>query len=275
MVGAADLVALPVEDSDPISLEPGLQRAPWNRVFLHAERGHEKAVDHILPDGHDPHGCSHRDHQRLIDRQVPHLPRLQVSGRDRPAVEGEITVIGVAVVPVPLPSLDVDGQIGVPRPVLIIDQPEGRDRDTQQDQDRHHRPGHFQDGVVAGARRVRIGPGAELHHHEAQQPEHEDGNGDDDPEHQIIEVMDRFLHRPGRRLQADAPGGRLPDQLLGQGRAQADQQKKAGEPELPCQGMPQNAHESHPVSPPAALADCTANLPPRTERPGRPAAREP
>src|SRR5579875_2858452 len=47
MVDAADLVALAVIDAGPLDLEPGLVDAAGHRVFLHADRRHEPAVDDV------------------------------------------------------------------------------------------------------------------------------------------------------------------------------------------------------------------------------------
>ena len=76
----------------------------------------------------------------------------------------KLPLVRVGVVPVPLPALHVDRQVRVARPVLVVDQAEGRDGDHHQDQHRHHRPGDLEHGVVAGARRRRVGDFAEAPH---------------------------------------------------------------------------------------------------------------
>ena len=88
---------------------------------------------------------------------------------------------------------------------------ERRHRDRDQDDHRHQRPGHFEQGVVRGARRRRIGLGVELDDDDDQQRQHEQRDQrDDQPEQEVVEPVDVIHHRRDGVLKAELPGRRLP-----------------------------------------------------------------
>ena len=274
VVGPADLVALAVEGALAVRPEPGLQRPAGDGVLLHAERGDEEAVDHVLARGQHADVAADRDDEGLVHREP--VQRLSLLRRDlfrlqRAAVEGEAALVRVGVVPVPLPALHVDRHVRFARPVLVVDQPEGRDGDDQQEQHRQHRPGDLQHGVVAGAGRRRIGRLPEAPHAVGQEEHHEDGDDDDDPQHRGVEVVDRVLHRAGAGLEPDAPGdgrpeggGRLPRDAAGaavvlrpsRGRRPEEgrHRQEAGQRRSRCPTEQPSDHARHPVFPDAPRA---------------------
>src|SRR6202162_4721121 len=70
MPGAAVLRAKEMIPAGPRGLEPGDRVAPGHDVFLHAERGHEEVVDHVLGGHREAHGAPDR-HVQLVDLALP------------------------------------------------------------------------------------------------------------------------------------------------------------------------------------------------------------
>ena len=151
---------------------------------------------------------AHRHHQRIVHRQQPKLAWLQLVVRDDVAGEIDVALVRIGVFPVPLMPGDLDRQVGVVGAVLVVDQPERRDRHHHQDQHGDHRPGDFQHRVVPGLGRHRIALGVVAIHHPAEQPADEQRDEGDDDQHQVVQVDDLLLHRAERRLHADFPWAR-------------------------------------------------------------------
>src|SRR5476651_1570373 len=70
----------------------------------------------------------------------PRLVRLALGIVDEVAVEADIALVGIFVLPVPLMPGDLDRHRRVGNPVHVVHQLEGRDSDEDEDQDRHDRP---------------------------------------------------------------------------------------------------------------------------------------
>ncbi len=82
VVGAADLVALAVIGAGLGGAEPRLDRAAGDGVALHAERGHEPAMDHVAAVGQHADVLVHRHDHLVVDRQQPQLAGLQLVVRE-------------------------------------------------------------------------------------------------------------------------------------------------------------------------------------------------
>ena len=109
-------------------------------------------------------------------------------------------------------------------------QPERRHRDTDQDQNRDQRPGHFDRRVVGGPRGYRIGPRVELQHHRDQQRQHKQRDHRDDDQQTIVKPNDAVHHRRRRRLQVQLPRCRLPNHFFRKRRATRQQQNPTPPP---------------------------------------------
>ena len=172
MVAAAELGALAVVDAFAVGQEPGLVQAAGNGVDLEAERGHGEGVDNVGADHLHVDDSADRDDHLVVDRKQPRLRRrvgaLGVGKHQR--IELEFAVVGIGIGPVPLAPGRLDGDrllrvvVGdrARRIVLGEQKRERRYSDTDEDQDRQHRPDDLDKGVVAGLRRHRIALGVEL-----------------------------------------------------------------------------------------------------------------
>ena len=180
MVLAAEFRALAVEHACPRGLEPVLVEAARNGVDLHAEGRDRPGMDDAVGIGRDD------QLHRLVDRHINRRVGLQevgdVGGMRRLDVAGLVVQrggeghlggavlveaeVGIFIGPVPARVADhLDRHVGGRNVALQVEQAEGRDGDDHQDQDRDHRPGHFDRRVVRGARGNRVRLGVELHHH--------------------------------------------------------------------------------------------------------------
>ena len=111
--------------------------------------------------------------------------------------------------PIPLMAGRLDGHAGLGDVAFEIEQLEGIDRDAHQDQDRHDRPGHLDQGVVGRARGDGVLAVVEAKHDIEEQPEDEERDQADDPEQRRVEILDVPHDGRRRRLEVHLPGLRL------------------------------------------------------------------
>ncbi len=168
-------------------------------------------MDHVGAGHQDVHDLVHRHDHLVVDRQQARLAGLEVLLGDHQRVEFEIAVVGIAVAPEPLLAGRLHGEVRRRHVELQEQQPERRDRDQHQDDDRNDRPDDFERRVVRGARRGRIGARIEAHDDDQEQDQNEQRNRGDDPKQEIIEAGDVVHDRRGRILQAHLPRRRLPE----------------------------------------------------------------
>ena len=149
------------------------------------------------------------------------------------ASKREVAVVGIFVGPVPLMADRLDGQVGLRDHVLDVEQPERRDGDDDQDQDRHHRPDHLDQRVVRGARRRRVGAFVEAQH--ADQPSSPSTNttmsGDDDQQRESWKLVDRarMIGVAGCLVPILSHGSRLVRERAGQSTQQRDRGASSAE----------------------------------------------
>ena len=141
----------------------------------------------------------------------------------------EPAIVGILVGPIPLVTDHLDGEIGRRRRILRRQQPDRRDRNRHQDQHRNQRPDDFQQGVMRGARRLRIGAAAEAEHGVGQQDQHEQA---DHQAHQqqraIVEAGGALAIGGELLLQAKALGGRHADARGRCGRGEGRRRRGGG-----------------------------------------------
>ena len=116
------------------------------------------------------------------------------------ALDREVALVGIVVGPVPLVAGHLDGEGGIDGLVAVVEQPERRDGDDHQDEDRHDRPGDLEHGVVGRRRRHRAARGMEAPHRVEQQAQHEHADQRDDDQQEVVQRFDLLHHRrEGRR----------------------------------------------------------------------------
>ena len=193
----------------------GLQAA-GHRVELDAEGRHRPVVDHVV--GLDLHDdvLVHRHDDLVVDGEEPRLARLQIGLLHDDRIEGD-ALVGIFVGPVPLIAGGGDGEVGLGEIVLGEQQPERRDGDGDQDQNRHHRPGDLERRVVGGAGGLGIALLVEADHHVDEQAENEQRDHGDDDGDVGMERGDLLHDRRGGLLEAHLPRRRLT--IAGIGRA--------------------------------------------------------
>ena len=109
----------------------------------------------------------------------------------------------VVVAPFPLHAGGLDGDVRLRQFELLRQQPKRGDRDHDEDQHRHDRPGHLEQGVVSGLRRDGVRLLVEADHADADQHHHEEADHRDDGEQQVVvEAVDVAR----RRLMAQSCG---------------------------------------------------------------------
>ena len=102
--------------------------------------------------------------------------------------------------------------------MLFVEQAEREDGDEGQDQDRRPRPDQLDGGVVAEPRRLGVGLLVEAHDHDQQEPEHQQGDGRDDRQQDVVVEADHIgADLRSLRLEADSLGDGLADDLIGPG----------------------------------------------------------
>jgi hypothetical protein len=119
-------------------------------------------------------GSPGHDHARIGTklRRLATLQRFLVRQHVRDHFEA--AVIGIGIAPVPLVAGGLDRErVLRRRRVLRGEKADRRHGDDHQDEHRQQGPDHFDQRVVAGLRRDRIGAAAEARHHEQQQHQHE------------------------------------------------------------------------------------------------------
>ena len=132
--------------------------------------------------------------------------------------------------PEPLLADGLNIDLGLGDDVLRVKQLEGRDRQQDQDQDRHAGPDHLDQGVVRGLGGHRVPFGVEAHHDVDQQRQNEERDDRDHDQKDVVEVDQLLLQGGDAGLGANAPGGRLPHQILailGQCRPGEEQSKES------------------------------------------------
>ncbi len=108
----------------------------------------------------------------------------------------------------------------------MTEQAKGRHGDEHQDHYRKNGPGHFQQGVMGGARGGRVGGLVKLGDHIDQQAQHEQAdNGDDRHQDRVVEEMNFFGDRRVGQLHADLARSRMAVawRLLGESRSEVQQ----------------------------------------------------
>ena len=145
--------------------------------------------------------CQQIGHIRLLGRLDVARSVVEVGGEGD--LGGAILVeaeVGIFIGPVPARVADdLDGHVGRRNVALQVEQPEGRNGDDDQDQDRDHRPGHLDQRVVGGRGGDRVRLGVELHHHIEQQRQHEErDHGDDRQQQAVVEPVNAFHGRARR-----------------------------------------------------------------------------
>jgi hypothetical protein len=210
---AAKLRALAIEDALDGRLEPRGGDASGDGVDLRAEGGNGPVVDHAVG------RCRHEDVDHLVDRN-DHLvvdgevarsgnvlgdQRLTRLVIEHPRLERDAQ-LRITVLPVPLIARGLQGKVGLRVAVLEMKEAEGGDGDGHQDEDRQHRPGDFEHGVVGRFRRRRIGALVETVHDVEQEEHNEDGDGDDDDVDEVVELMDLLSDRRRSALHAHFAG---------------------------------------------------------------------
>src|SRR5205823_3995165 len=98
-----------------------------------------------------------RQHDLVVYIQKPQLAWLDlVIGHDV-AGKIDVAVIWVRVLPVPLMSGHLDGEVGVGRAILVINQPDRWEEDNDQNHDGDHGPGDLERTVMASPAWDRVG----------------------------------------------------------------------------------------------------------------------
>ena len=132
----------------------------------------------------------HRHDQLVIHGEQTRLVGLAVLIRKHEGIKFEPAGIRVAIAPEPLLAGGLHGDIRGREIELREKQPEGRDRDNGENDDRHHGPEYFKQRVVRGPRWRRVRFGVELDDDDEQKPQDEEGNEGDDDEQAIVELDD-------------------------------------------------------------------------------------
>ncbi len=207
--GPAEFRTLAVIGARPCHLEPGLVDAPRHRVDLHTEGRHRPGMQYVGSGDEEPHLGTDRDDHRRIRGQQPRLAGLQITVCHHDAVEPDFAVVGIFVRPVPLVARRLDRDVGLFRAVQVIEQPERGNRDTDEDDHRHHRPQHLHQRIVRGAARHGVALLAEPPHHVEQQQQNEHRDHRDDHQKQVMECREPLHRRRGSGLKGHLPVPRL------------------------------------------------------------------
>src|SRR5579875_3321596 len=184
MGGSTELIALPVELPDLVTLQPHFVLPPRDRLDLPCKAGHPERMDNV----------------RRLDRQRHLRPH-----RDMHLVCRDDAQIGVAKLPPPL--MADDRHLEHIRPLRNgrgrCDSRDRGDSDHDQDQHRNDRPDNLEPRVTVNLRRDTVTrPAAEAQGCKEKKPLDEDEENHRHPEDEIIQPGFAHPHRAGRRERA-------------------------------------------------------------------------